>query len=153
MMTTLSFVLMSWQMINVDHDSNGMWWHEIYNVKPNFRNLPNPYTIVWSKFVSQCHVTLEVIRYFQTSTRTWCHRETGLQPLPGAHWVSTGSQPSVRSLSFPNPTSTPAQACQSSSGASIMVGSQMCKYQQQNSIPIHTWALQFACWVAEAERN
>ena len=32
--------------------------------------------------------------------------------VPGAQWVTTGSEPSVRQSSFPGPTSLPVQVCQ-----------------------------------------
>ena len=37
----------------------------------------------------------------QTSTGTCCRCETGLLPLQGAHWVTTGSQPSVGQFPWP----------------------------------------------------
>ena len=66
---------------------------------------------------------------YQTSTRTCCHHKTGYRQLPADHTVTTGSHPSVLQLSFPGltrQTSSPAPACQSGSGASTTVESQMC---------------------------
>ena len=54
------------------------------------------------------------------STHTCCRCKTGLQTLPGAHWMATGSQASVWQSSFQGPTSSQVQACQSWFGASTM---------------------------------